>query len=125
MKGLNCYARFVDDPGIEKFPILDRGKSNFLRPVTLSLSQQGPFIQLTVAVPGCWALTPRPSAAPVTLPFFPPGMVRGGRARLEVSPGRVPLRAFRFFRQCLIYFTVRSGPGLLGSGRFLGEHGDI
>jgi len=125
MKGLNCYARFVDDPGIEKFPILDRGKSNFLRPVTLSLSQQGPFIQLTVAVPGCWALTPRPSAAPVTLYLTRFFSQRDGIARLKVTPGRVLLRAYRFFRQCLIYFTERQASRLLGACCFFGGHRDI
>jgi len=125
MKGLNCYARFVDDPGIEKFPILDRVKSNFLRPVTLSLSQQGPFIQLTVAGHGCRALTPRPSAVPVTL--YPANVFSliDGIARLKVTPGRVLLRAYRFFRQCLIYFTERQASELLGACCFLGRHGDI
>ncbi len=49
MKGLNCYASFLDEPGIEKILNPTPGKSSFLRPATLSPSQQGPFIQIAVA----------------------------------------------------------------------------
>ena len=96
MKGLNCYAGFWNEPGFEKFPILNRGKSNFLKPVTPRFSQQGSFIQLTVAVHGCWTLTPRSSAVLATLYFTALHILRNGFARLKVTSGSVLLRASRF-----------------------------
>jgi hypothetical protein len=191
MKGLNCYAGFWDEPGIEKFPILSQGKSNFLKPVTPRLSQQVTPSLLTVGGFEPSRTFPDGTCSPSTvfffvfhlpilgrarlpdshlqvhiragqLPFFnfpiyarrtvkdrfilartscvsrpsPVALqsaaffqalyaLHGGFARLKVASGCVLLRASRFFRQCLIYFTERQATGLFRACRFLGKHGDI
>lgn len=79
MKGLNCYAVFWDDAGIEKFPNFNQTKMNFLVPVTPRLSQQGPASVSFVAVFGCRTLTPRSPAAPATLCFTALHILRNGR----------------------------------------------
>ena len=49
MKGLNCYARFRDEPGLEKLFNFIEAKASFLRPVSLPYFQRGPFLPISVA----------------------------------------------------------------------------
>ncbi len=49
MKGLNCYARFRDDPGFEKLTNFIEVKASFLMPASLPFSQRGPFLPIAVA----------------------------------------------------------------------------
>ncbi len=49
MKGLNCYARFYEVPGIEKLTDHDQVKQSFLAPVTPIFSQREPFRRRAVA----------------------------------------------------------------------------
>ncbi|MBA7475210.1 hypothetical protein ES707_10576 [subsurface metagenome] len=107
MKGLNCYARIVDDPGIEKFPILDRGKSNFLKPVTLSLSQQGPFMQIAVAGPSRRAQPIFECFLPAAVFLSSSPQVDGGLQSFQLSyHAFVVLAAHRFFL-CLSFLSRR------------------
>jgi len=54
MKGLNRYARFCDDPGIEKLLTINQAKRSFLMPVTLSFSQLEPFrLRATAGLLAC------------------------------------------------------------------------
>ena len=50
MKDLNCYARFLEYPGVEKLRTVDQNKASFLAPVTPRFVQRGPFLARTA---GC------------------------------------------------------------------------
>ncbi len=113
MKGLNCYAGFWDEPGIEKFPILSQGKSNFLKPVTPRLPQQGPIIR--TAVDGSYPVGTFPDGTflPSTVFLSSSPQVDGGLQSFQLPYHAFVVLAARRFFQGLIYFTERSGPILV------------
>lgn len=100
MKGLNCYVAFFGDLGTKKLFTLTQVKDGFRVPYVTTCTASRPTTG--IAVDGfrskglhlCGLLTPS------TVVLFLAGMVRFGYARLKVAPGRVLLRANRFFRQC-------------------------
>ena len=85
MKGLNCYASFCDDPGIEKLLALLKVKSSFLMPVTPLPCQLAPFIRSHVAGVSSREFISVSSDTPAT-PFFAISHFgQGGTARASLS----------------------------------------
>ena len=96
MKGLNCYASFWDDPGIEKLLDFLKVKSSFLMPVTPSHYRGAPFFRSQAAGVLSREFISVSSSTPATTPVIALHIFHGGSARLKVAPGRVLLRANRF-----------------------------
>ena len=114
MKGLNCYTRFRDEPGIEKLVTFAQGKSSFLMPVIPSDVQARPFLLRTVVgslvCPSDMALRSRPT----TVLFYAFFVSVSGRCVLQGVHSRVLRHAGHYQssgRQCAgRVASLRSSP---------------
>lgn len=116
MKGLNCYARFLDDPGIEKLATTHQVKTSFLVPVTSLDPQREPFLSITGAEL-CWRSfheVPCLATAPVRLLEFL--VVGGGRLSIQIPTDlwiphtgrRSCLRLIFFSERLCLHFSFMS-----------------
>ena len=137
MKGRICYARFWDEPGIEKLFTFIEVKSSFLKPVTSRPCGVAFLIRESVA----GALVCRPDntvqSKPVTVLFskyfgtphmpadffFTIGFIVCGRFRFFGSIARVRRRAGHRLFQCLTFFTWRLCPpvGVAAASTLVGQ----
>ncbi len=97
MKGRICYARFWDEPGIEKLFTFIEVKSSFLKPVTSRPCGVAFLIRESVA----GALVCRPDntvqSKPVTVLFSKLFLTPGGLQSLQLSSLRAVVHAVRRF----------------------------
>ena len=100
MKGLNCCARFWRHVDSKKSPKRTQGIDGFGESVTPATSRLTPFIRNAVAGLLGELITLAMQSMPATVLFYALYLTRGGHARLQVAPGRVRLRAFRFLLLC-------------------------
>ncbi|MBA7649074.1 hypothetical protein ES703_56868 [subsurface metagenome] len=125
MKGLNCYAVFWAEPGIEKFPNFNQAKANFLKPVTPRLPQQGPTLRSAVDGFEPGRSVQDGTVLPSTVFLSSTPKDDGGLQSFQLPSHAFVVLAARRLLQGLVYFTERSAPGFPGACRFLGKHGDI
>ncbi len=79
MKGRICYACFLCHLGIEKLFNFIEVKSSFLKPVTLSLSQRGPFRSTSATGASTGLVFSQRTYAPVASSLLPGLIVFSGR----------------------------------------------
>ena len=104
MKGLNCYARICDSPGIEKLHGITYVKSSFLKPVTSRPTEHVSFLARAAAGYLVRSTSKSSNSRPATVIFFVLCVLPFGRSEFLESLTRVRRRAGHYFLLCCTLF---------------------